>query len=192
MPIVTGASSVEKLLITWPVLLSKTWKLGASRPVTRRFVSSVVTVMGTSTRLTSTWMRAFERGAAAVVVSSAGFGGGAGMRVSTLPSGFSLRAELAGGHGEPQQSQQQRRQPPVHFGASPAVYLLVHPLPKPLARHPSPDRTSGRSARPQRTPERHCGTTGAPQVPLMELRSRARGRNRHLTEKLRIDRDAHL
>ena len=98
MPIVTGASSVEKLLITCPILLSYTWKFSRSSPVTSRFIGSV-TVAGTSTRFTSTRIRASRLEVASAAAFSAPsitgfvlsgvFGGGGGGWVCTSPSGFS-------------------------------------------------------------------------------------------------------
>jgi len=48
----TGASSLEKVRISCAELLSKSWKLSFSNPVTKRFIGSVM-VTGTSTRSTS-------------------------------------------------------------------------------------------------------------------------------------------
>ncbi len=52
-PMDTGASSLEKCRISCTSLPSKSWKFSLSRPVTRRFMGSVI-VTGTRTRLTST------------------------------------------------------------------------------------------------------------------------------------------
>ncbi len=50
----TGASSLEKDLISSFELPSKSWKLSFSRPVTSRFMGSVI-VTGTSTKSTATF-----------------------------------------------------------------------------------------------------------------------------------------
>src|SRR5579872_2446542 len=54
-PIETGASSLEKVLSSWASLFSNSWKFSLSRPVTSRFMGSVI-VTGTNTMLTSTFI----------------------------------------------------------------------------------------------------------------------------------------
>ena len=101
MPMVTGASSVEKVLMVCPMLLSKMAKFSFSRPVTRRFMGSV-TVIGTRTRLTSMWM-AEGRWPALAGFASPGTGGGRGgfagvpMGVLGSLSGFSWARQRCAG-----------------------------------------------------------------------------------------------
>src|SRR6202140_4190138 len=80
-PSETGASSLENVRISWDELPSNSWKLALSKPVTSRFIGSVI-VTGTNTRSTSTF-----RGCTCVLIpveeaTRSDFGGSGGLSTS--------------------------------------------------------------------------------------------------------------